>query len=95
MAQNGVGLGLQALSSPSFDVAALDTRDFTPGILNPLSHQLFRYFAEYGVSEQMLALLLLERVVDETTDQQIPNDPRCWFERPDCPEQIAPEATLA
>jgi hypothetical protein len=92
MAQNGAGLGLQALTSPSFDVAALDTQDFTRGLLEPLPPQLFRYFAERGVSEQLLALLLLESVDDETNGQRIPNDPRCWFERPDCPQQIDPAA---
>ena len=92
MAQNGAGLGLQALTSPSFDVAALDTQDFTRGILEPLAPQLFRYFAERGVSEQLLALLLLESVVDEASGQRIPNDPRCWFERADCPDQIDPAA---
>jgi len=92
-AQSGNGFGLQALTSPSFDVAALDTQESTRGLLEPLAPQLFRYFAERGVSEQLLALLLLETVVDEASGQRIPNDPRCWFERPDCLERNDPAVT--
>jgi hypothetical protein len=45
-----------------------------------IAPQLLRSFAERGVSEQLLALLLLESVIDEANGQRFPNDPRCWFE---------------
>jgi hypothetical protein len=89
--RDGGGIGLQALSSPSFDVAALDTQEFTRGLLEPIEPQLFRYFAERGHSEQMLVLLMIDAVVDPVTGGRLLNDPRCWFARPDCPVRMDPE----
>jgi hypothetical protein len=37
---NGAGIGLQALSSPSFDVASFDTQDLTRGLLEPVEPQV-------------------------------------------------------
>ena len=87
-ASNGAGVGVQALTSPSFDVAALDTQEFTRGLLEPIEPQLYRYFADRGYPEQMLVLLLFDSVIDPATGVRLLNDPRCWFERPDCPERV-------
>ncbi|MFZ4407981.1 MAG: hypothetical protein ACOYOH_11600 [Paracraurococcus sp.] len=82
---NGAGIGLQALSSPSFDVASFDTQDLTRGLLEPVKPQVYRYFEEQGYPQQMLVLLFFESVVDPVTGARLPNDPRCWFDRPACP----------
>lgn len=83
--QQGLNLGLLATSSPSFDVSALDTQEFTRGLLEPLEPDLFRYYLERGYSEQMLLLLMFNSVADPQSGRRVLNDPRCWFERPDCP----------
>ncbi len=89
LAANGLNLGLSGSSSPSFDVSALDTQEFTRGLLEPLEPDLFRYYLERGYSEQMLLLLMFNSVRDPATGQRVLNDPRCWFERPDCPQPVA------
>jgi hypothetical protein len=83
--QQGLNLGLLATSSPSFDVSALDTQEFTRGLLEPLEPDLFRYYLERGYSEQLLLLLMFNSVLEPQSGRRVLNDPRCWFERPDCP----------
>ena len=95
LAANGLNLGLAGSSSPSFDVSALDTQEFTRGLLEPLEPDLFRYYLERGYSEQMLLLLMFGSVVQPETGRRLLNDPRCWFERPDCPEPAASQVIEA
>ena len=86
--QQGLNLGFGGTSSPSFDVSALDTQEFTRGLLEPLEPDLFRYYLERGYSEQLLLLLMFNSVVDPASGRRVLNDPRCWFERPDCPSPM-------
>ena len=86
--QQGINFGLTGTSSPSFDVSALDTQEFTRGLLEPLEPDLFRYYLERGYSEQLLLLLMFNSVVDPASGRRVLNDPRCWFERPDCPSPM-------
>jgi hypothetical protein len=88
LAANGLNLGFSGSSSPSFDVSALDTQEFTRGLLEPLEPDLFRYYLERGYSEQLLLLLMFNSVVDPASGRRVLNDPRCWFERPDCPAPL-------
>jgi hypothetical protein len=78
-ALNVATLGAAAGVNPSFDVATLDTREFTRGILEPLEIGLFKYFWERDFPEQMLFYLLVsrvERVGPGAGRQVINNDPR-------------------
>ncbi len=93
LAGQGLQLGLAGSSSPSFDVSALDTQEFTRGLLEPLAPELFRYYLERGYSEQMLLLLMFNSVRDPESGVRVLNDPRCWFERPDCPQPV-PASTI-
>ncbi len=88
LASQGLTLGFNGSSSPSFDVSALDTQEFTRGLLEPLEPELFRYYLERGYSEQLLLLLMFNSVVDPASGRRVLNDPRCWFERPDCPAPL-------
>ncbi len=88
LASQGLTLGFNGSSSPSFDVSALDTQEFTRGLLEPLEPDLFRYYLERGYSEQLLLLLMFNSVVDPASGRRVLNDPRCWFERPDCPSPM-------
>jgi len=90
-----LGIGIAGGVSPSFDVSALDTQDFTRGLLDPLEPPIFRYYLERGYSEELLLLLLFSSVEQPGTGRRIPNDPRCWLERPDCPERVGAAAVAA
>jgi hypothetical protein len=80
-----LNLGIAGGVSPSFDVSALDTQEFTRGLLEPLEQQVIRYYWERGYPEEMLLVLLFNTVQDPATGRSYPNDPRCWLDRPDCP----------
>ncbi|MDO9710785.1 hypothetical protein [Paracraurococcus lichenis] len=82
---SGLVLGLGGGVSPSFDVSALDTQEFTRGLLEPLEPQVVRYYWERGYPEELLLILLFNAVQDPVTGRNQPNDPRCWLDRPDCP----------
>jgi hypothetical protein len=80
------GIGATALNSPSFDVAALDTQEFTRGLLEPLEPQLLKYFWDRGVPRELLLLLFLDSIDLPGGEGRALNDPRCLFVRPDCPD---------
>ena len=80
-----LGLGLSGGVSPSFDVSALDTQEFTRGLLEPLEPTIFRYYLERGYPEELLLMLFFSSIEQPGTGRRIPNDPRCWLQRPDCP----------
>jgi hypothetical protein len=80
-----LNLGIAAGVAPSFDVSALDTQEFTRGLLEPLEQSVIRYYWERGYPEAMLLLLFFNAVQDPRTGLSHPNDPRCWLDRPDCP----------
>lgn len=87
-----LNLGIAGGVSPSFDVSALDTQEFTRGLLEPLEEQIIRYYWERGYPEEMLLRLLYNAVHDPATGRTSLNDPRCWLGRPDCPAEGASAA---
>ena len=85
------GLGIAAGSSPSFDVSALDTQEFTRGLLEPLEPQVFRYYLERGYPEELLLFLFLSSIEGERggNTTRMANDPRCLLDQPGCPSTVA------
>ena len=70
--------GFGVADSPTFDVAVLDSQEFTRGIMTPLSFQLIEYFWDQGYPRELLLYLTVERVeVDCPAGEQrrFENDP--------------------
>ncbi len=59
----GTGMsGINASTSPSFDVAPLDTQDFTRGILTPIDPVLVKYYMDREIPQKMLMFLLFSQI---------------------------------
>lgn len=59
------GLGASTLSlqtAPSFDIAPLNTQDFTQGILKPIDPLTVKYYFDRGLSQRMLVYLFFSRI---------------------------------
>jgi hypothetical protein len=84
--QQGLNLGLNAATSPSFDVSALDTQEFIRGLLEPLEPGIVRYYWDRGYPDQMLLMLMFSWIQHPGTGRRLQLDPRCWLDRPDCPD---------
>lgn len=48
--------------APSFDVAVLDSQEFTRGIMTPLRFDILEYFWDQGFNRELLLYLVVERV---------------------------------
>jgi hypothetical protein len=53
---------VEASDAPSFDVAVLDSQEFTRGIMTPLRFETAEYFWDQGFNRELLLLLAVERV---------------------------------
>jgi len=74
------GPGATIVDSPTFDIAVLDSQEFTRGIMTPLSFELLEYFWDQGFVREMLFYLATERIDVECASGEAPraleNDPR-------------------
>jgi hypothetical protein len=73
-----LNLGVAGGASPSFDVATLDTREFTRGILEPIEIRLFKYLWDRDFPEQLLFYLLVskfEQIGPGAGRRVVANDP--------------------
>jgi hypothetical protein len=73
-----LNLGVSGGVSPSFDVATLDTREFTRGILEPIEIRLFKYLWDRDFPEQLLFYLLVskfEQIGPGAGRRVVANDP--------------------
>ncbi len=81
----GTGMsGIAASSSPSFDVAPLDTQDFTRGILTPIDPVLVKYYIDREIPQKMLMFLLFSQIqtVDIASGQPGPGAANTVSQRP-------------
>jgi hypothetical protein len=71
---------VSVVDSPSFDIAVLDSQEFTRGIMTPVSFELIEYFWDQGFVPEILLYLGVERIdVACPTDEAprgLQNDPR-------------------
>lgn len=58
----GSSLGVSASSSPSFDVAVLNTENFQRGIMQPLPASLIETLIEQGWRDDLIAMLFIEKI---------------------------------
>ncbi|MEQ8354652.1 MAG: hypothetical protein RH942_03875 [Kiloniellaceae bacterium] len=54
-------INISESSSPSFDVAVLDSQEFIRGILSPIELSTFKYFWDQGWPDQLLLYLLVHK----------------------------------
>ncbi len=63
--------------SPTFDVAVLDSQEFTRGIMTPVSTEILEYFWDQGYNREVLLYLVVDRVELECDGalRSLENDP--------------------
>ena len=68
------------VDSPSFDIAVLDSQEFTRGIMTPITFELIEYFWDQGFVREVLLYLGVERIdvlcSSEGAPRGLQNDPR-------------------
>jgi len=61
--QRGAGVGAVSIqTAPSFDIAPLNTQDFTQGILKPIDPLTVKYYFDRALSQKMLVYLFFSRI---------------------------------
>lgn len=74
---------IEASDAPTFDVAVLDSQEFTRGIMTPLRFDVVEYFWDQGFNRELLFYLCVERIevacpgagTDEADLQILDNEP--------------------
>ena len=64
-------LNLSHSSSPSFDVAILDTKEFMSGILTPVDMKLIEYYWQQGWPKELLLYLFIREVKIEKQAEEV------------------------
>jgi hypothetical protein len=62
-------------SSPSFDIASLDTKDFTTGVMSPITPQTAEFFLNEGIDYRMVVLLLVSGIRPAGGSEMLLNAP--------------------
>lgn len=62
-------LGVTVSSAPSFDISSLDTKDFTDGVMAPITPQTTEFFLNEGIDYRMVLLLLVSGIRPAATTQ--------------------------
>ena len=72
-------IGATVSTSPSFDIVSLDTKDFTAGVMAPITPQAIRFFLDEGIDYRMVMLLLVSGIRPAGSSEMVlnaPNDSR-------------------
>lgn len=72
-------LGATVSSSPSFDIASLDTKDFTAGVMAPITGQEAEFFLNEGIDYRMVLMLFASGIRPTNSPEMVlnaPNDSR-------------------
>jgi hypothetical protein len=68
-------IGGTVSSSPSFDIASLDTKDFTDGVMSPISPRTLEFFLDEGIDYRMVLMLLISGIRTAGSDEMLLNAP--------------------
>lgn len=66
-------IGVSASSTPSFELAVLNTEKFQRGILQPISPALVGYYLDQGFPESLIAALFIERITFSVAERSNPS----------------------
>jgi len=78
-------------TAPSFDIAPLNTQEFTQGILKPIDPLTVKYYFDRAVSQKMLVYLFFSRIrraVPTSTSTSAPSDAGDLLNDPTNPEKF-------
>jgi hypothetical protein len=94
--RNLATIGATVSTSPSFDIVSLDTKDFTAGVMAPITPQAIRFFLDEGIDYRMVMMLLVSGIRPAGSSEMVlnaPNDSRkvCI----ETPHQLGTNAELA
>jgi hypothetical protein len=68
-------IGASVSSAPSFDIASLDTKDFTAGVMAPITPQTVKFFLDEGVDYRIVLMLFFSGVRRAGTSEMVLNAP--------------------
>jgi hypothetical protein len=68
-------LGATVSSSPSFDIVSLDTKDFTAGVMEPITPQAVSFFLNEGIDYRMVLMLLASGIRPAGNSEVVLNAP--------------------
>lgn len=68
-------LGATVSSSPSFDIASLDTKDFTAGVMEPITPQEVKFFLDEGIDYRMVMMLFVSGIRPAGVSEMVLNAP--------------------
>jgi len=79
--------GVTISSAPSFDISSLDTKDFTDGVMTPISPQTAEFFLDEGIDYRMVLMLLVSGIRPAGSNEMLLNAPEssrevCYKEQP-------------
>jgi hypothetical protein len=72
-------IGATVSTSPSFDIVSLDTKDFTAGVMSPVTPDAIRFFLNEGIDYRMVLMLLVSGIRPAGSSEMVlnaPNDSR-------------------
>jgi hypothetical protein len=80
-------LGLTVSSAPSFDISSLDTKDFTEGVMTPITPQTAEFFLDEGIDYRMVLMLLVSGIRTAGSPEMLLNAPEssrsvCYATKP-------------
>jgi hypothetical protein len=68
-------LGGSVSTSPSFDIASLDTKDFTAGVMAPITPQEVKFFLDEGIDYRMVMMLFVSGIRPAGISEMVLNAP--------------------
>jgi hypothetical protein len=77
--RNLATIGANISTSPSFDIASLDTKDFTAGVMTPITPEAVRFFLNEGIDYRLVMMLLVSGIRPAGSAEMLlnaPNDSR-------------------
>jgi hypothetical protein len=83
---NSISPNASYKNSPLFDVAVLDTQEFTRGIMTPVPMETIEYYWSQGWHKEMLLYLFIRRIdIIDPCDPNYPNPVRTYLNYPGDP----------
>jgi hypothetical protein len=73
--RNLASIGISVSTAPSFDIASLDTKDFTDGVMTPITPRTAEFFLDEGIDYRMVLMLLVSGIRPAGAEEMLLNAP--------------------